>query len=71
MQLVISGESSQHKDYIGFKIDPQQKIMFLIYQETETGNEDQVFVKISSLDKEDVLLDCEITDSQMKGIFES
>ena len=60
-------------DYVGLKVDPQQKKMVLLYKWLENDmGEEKLFIKVSDLqDEEDVFLDCEITDPQMSGIFES
>jgi hypothetical protein len=68
---VIQEDSSQY-DYVEFKVDREKDILLLFFQEKSKDSCKQLFVKIIDLkDKEKILLDCEIVDQSMKGIFKS
>ena len=66
--ICILSENSFSYDYVSFKIDIEQyKILLFVREQQDTK---RLFVKILEVsDPEMVVLDCEILDLELKGIF--
>ena len=61
-------ENSFSYDYVSFKVDIQQGMLLLFLKESFDSS--KLFVKIVEiLNPENIVLDCEIIDSELKGIF--
>ena len=69
---VIQQEDSPQFDFCEFKIDRQKEILLIFITESEKQLRKKLYVKILSLkDLDQVILECEIIDDEMKGIFRS
>jgi hypothetical protein len=68
---VLASENSHQYDYVGFKVDRKQGVIMILSKDIEEAHfKDRLYLKLLKLNNiEEVLLEMEIEDRDMKGIF--
>lgn len=71
---MLASENDQQYDFLNFQIDRSQNKLFIVSKEVGNmhSDSDPIFVMIKDLNfKDKIILDCEIFDQNLKGIFVS
>ena len=68
-EMVVK-ENSVQFEYIGFCIDREQNKLLVLSRENEAQLNANLYLKITNLDDfNDIYVECEIVDPEMRGIF--